>query len=142
MNLRIGLTRDLAACLALRRVVFIGEQGVPEADEIDGRDDAALHLLATLDGVPVGTARLLVAGDTGKIGRVCVLRAHRGTGLGAALIAASLQVLRDQPGLTRAKLSAQTGALGFYEKLGFTARGAVYQDAGIPHQDMVLGFSE
>ena len=57
-------------------------------------------------------------------------------GLGAALIRAALDVLRVQPGITRAKLGAQTHALGFYEKLGFTAYGPVYDDAGIPHRDM------
>ena len=84
MTLQITPTRDIATCRHLRRVVFIEEQGVPEADEIDDKDDTAIHLLATENGTPVGSARLLIMGDTGKIGRVCVLKSHRGTGLGAA----------------------------------------------------------
>lgn len=134
--MKIEQTTDLAACLALRRTVFIEEQGVPEDREIDGMDDGALHLLATQDGQPIGSARILLDGETGKIGRVCVLPQARGTGLGAALIRAALDVLRVQPGITRAKLGAQTHALGFYEKLGFTAYGPVYDDAGIAHRDM------
>ncbi len=134
--MKIEPTTDLAACLALRRTVFIEEQRVPEDREIDGLDDSALHLLATQDGQPIGSARILLDGETGKIGRVCVLPQARGTGLGAALIRAALDVLRVQPGITRAKLGAQTHALGFYEKLGFTACGLVYDDAGIPHRDM------
>ena len=134
--MKIEQTTDLAACHALRRTVFIEEQGVPEDREIDGLDDGALHLLATHDGQPIGSARILLDGDTGKIGRVCVLPQARGTGLGAALIRAALDVLRVQPGITRAKLGAQTHALGFYEKLGFTAYGPVYDDAGIAHRDM------
>lgn len=134
--MKIEQTTDLAACLALRRTVFIEEQRVPEDREIDGLDDSALHLLATQDGQPIGSARILLDGETGKIGRVCVLPQARGTGLGAALIRAALDVLRVQPGITRAKLGAQTHALGFYEKLGFTAYGLVYDDAGIPHRDM------
>ena len=134
--MKIEQTTDLAACLALRRTVFIEEQRVPEDREIDGLDNSALHLLATQDGQPIGSARILLDGDTGKIGRVCVLPQARGTGLGAALIRAALDVLRVQPGITRAKLGAQTHALGFYEKLGFTAYGPVYDDAGIPHRDM------
>ena len=134
--MKIEQTTDLAACLALRRTVFIEEQRVPEDREIDGLDDGALHLLATQDGQPIGSARILLDGETGKIGRVCVLPQARGTGLGAALIRAALDVLRVQPGITRAKLGAQTHALGFYEKLGFTAYGPVYDDAGIPHRDM------
>ena len=135
--MKIETTTDLAACHALRRAVFIDEQGVPEADELDDQDDGAIHLLAWQDGQPVGSARILVQGDTGKIGRVCVLAPMRGTGLGAALIGAALDVLRDQPGVARAKLGSQTHAIGFYEKLGFTAHGPVYDDAGIPHRDMI-----
>ena len=79
----IAPTRDIATCRALRRRVFIEEQGVSEADELDDLDDQAIHLLATKDGTPLGSARLLVLGETGKIGRVCVLPQARGTGLGA-----------------------------------------------------------
>ncbi len=139
MSLRIGLTEDIATCQALRRVVFIEEQAVPEADEVDGRDGDALHLLASLDGVPVGCARVLLMGETGKIGRVCVLKALRGQGIGAALIEAALEVLRDCPGVRQARLGAQTHAIGFYEGLGFVAEGPDYLDAGIAHRDMVRG---
>ncbi|VDS07242.1 putative N-acetyltransferase YjcF [Paracoccus haematequi] len=135
--MKIEQTDDLAACHALRRAVFIEEQGVSEAEELDDKDAGAIHLLARRDGRPVGTARILLQGDTGKIGRVCVVAQARGTGLGAALIRAALDALRDRPGITRAKLGAQTHALGFYEKLGFTAFGPVYDDAGIPHRDMI-----
>jgi ElaA protein len=133
----VSVTDDLATCLALRRVVFIEEQGVPEAEEVDGRDGEAVHLLATRDGVPVGTARILIEGDTGKIGRVCVLPAARGTGAGVALVQAAVAHLAGLPGVTRAKLGAQVHALGFYARLGFVAEGPVYDDAGIPHRDML-----
>lgn len=131
-------TRDIATCRALRRTVFIEEQGVSEADEVDDKDDEAIHLLATLHGKPVGSARLLVLGDTGKIGRVCVLPEARNTGLGAALMRAAVDRFRTVPGVKKVKLGAQTHALGFYERLGFTAIGDEFDDAGIPHRDMVL----
>ncbi|MBP1807218.1 ElaA protein [Rubellimicrobium aerolatum] len=131
----VGRTEDLDACLALRRAVFIEEQAVPEALEIDGLDAEAVHLLATVDGRPVGTARLFAKGDTGKIGRVCVLREARGRGIGAALIRAAVEELRGM-GLRRAKLGSQVHAIPFYEGLGFVAEGPVYDDAGIPHRDM------
>ncbi|MFN4130031.1 MAG: GNAT family N-acetyltransferase [Paracoccaceae bacterium] len=136
--IHIAPTRDIAACHRLRRAVFIEEQGVSEADELDNRDEGAIHLLAVVDGVPMGSARLLLSGDTGKIGRVCVLHQARGTGLGAALMQAAITELRRRPGIIRAKLGAQTHALGFYERLGFIAEGPIYDDAGIPHRDMVL----
>ena len=134
----IAPTRDIATCRALRRAVFIEEQGVSEADEVDGLDDQAIHLLATLDGTPVGSARLLAMGETGKVGRVCVLAQARGTGLGAALMQAAVEEFRRIPGMKQVKLGAQTHALGFYERLGFAAFGPEYMDAGIPHRDMVL----
>ena len=140
MTALIARSQDVAACRALRRTVFIEEQGVSEADEVDDKDRDAIHLLATVAGRPVGTARLLIDGDTGKIGRVCVLRDQRGTGLGAALIRAAVAEFRGMSGIGRAKLGAQTHALGFYERLGFVAVGPVYMDAGIAHRDMVLVF--
>jgi ElaA protein len=133
----IEVVEDYAPCVALRRAVFIDEQGIAEADEIDDLDGQAVHLLATSEGRPVGTARLLIEGDLGKIGRICVLAEARGTGLGVALVEASMAHLRGIPDVTRAKLGAQDHAIGFYEKLGFTAVGPFYDDAGIPHQDMV-----
>jgi predicted GNAT family N-acyltransferase len=138
MTAQIAVTRDIATCLDLRRVVFIDEQGVSEADERDDLDGVAVHLLAAVAGLPVGSARLLVQGDTGKIGRVCVLAAHRGTGLGAALIRAAVAQFRTMPGVLRVKLGAQTHAIGFYEGLGFAAFGPDYDDAGILHRDMML----
>ncbi len=135
---RITVTRDIDTCRALRREVFIEEQGVSEADEVDGRDDAAIHLLAFVGDAPTGTARLLLKGNTGKIGRVCVLMGARGTGLGAALIRAALDELRRQPGVTSASLGSQSHATGFYEKLGFRVVSDEFIDAGIPHREMVL----
>ena len=133
---RIDVTRDIATCQRLRRTVFIEEQGVSEADEVDGLDATAIHLLALDGDRPVGTARLLLKGDTGKIGRVCVLAEARGTGLGAALIRAALNELRRQPGVTTAYLGSQSHATGFYEKLGFVTEGDEFMDAGIPHRHM------
>ncbi|WP_422030858.1 GNAT family N-acetyltransferase [Roseovarius sp.] len=137
MTLTVGPTEDIAACVALRRAVFIEEQSVPEDVEQDGRDGEAHHVLAVLDGVPVGCGRILVDGATGKIGRVCVLREHRGQGIGLALVGACLEVLRGVPGVTRAELGAQSYAIGLYERLGFTAYGPEFADAGgQPHRMM------
>lgn len=138
MTITIRVTSDIAACRALRRTVFIEEQGVSEADEVDDLDDQAIHILATENGIPVGSARLLTLGDTGKVGRVCVLAHARGTGLGAALMQAAVTQFRSQTGVKRVKLGAQLHALAFYERLGFTPYGEVFLDAGIAHRDMVM----
>jgi predicted GNAT family N-acyltransferase len=134
----ITVTQDIATCQRLRRTVFIEEQGVSEADEVDGLDGSAIHLLAFDGDVPVGTARLLVKGATGKIGRVCVLRQARGTGLGAALIRAALDQFRAMPEIGRVTLGAQSHATGFYAALGFQVVGDEFIDAGIPHREMVM----
>ncbi|NAZ38290.1 GNAT family N-acetyltransferase [Rubellimicrobium sp. CFH 75288] len=128
-------TDDLGACLAIRRRVFIEEQGVAEALEIDGLDGEAIHLLAREGGRAIGTARLLLRGEVGKIGRVAVLPEARGRGAGAALMEAALEVLRAR-GARQARLGSQVHAIPFYERLGFRAEGPVYDDAGIPHRDM------
>ncbi|AUH65600.1 GNAT family N-acetyltransferase [Paracoccus zhejiangensis] len=136
--MKIEVTDDLEACLAVRMAVFVAEQGYSEAEELDGQDDHAIQILARDGDRPVGTARVFAEGATGKIGRVCVLPEMRGTGLGADLVRAALEVLRAQPGIRRVKLSAQVRAMGFYEKLGFVGQGADYDDGGVPHRDMVL----
>jgi predicted GNAT family N-acyltransferase len=133
---RIEVTQDIPTCQALRRVVFIDEQGVSETEEVDGLDGQAIHLLAWEGDCPLGTARLLVKGQVGKIGRVCVLPEVRGTGLGAALIGAALAELSRVPGVAEAYLGSQSQATGFYEKLGFAVEGEEFLDAGIPHRHM------
>ena len=137
MTLLIARSDDLDACRALRRAVFIDEQGVSEAEEWDGRDGDAVHLLAQLDGLPIGTLRLFATPPEAKIGRVCVLPPHRGTGVGVALCEAALDLLRGTKGIRSVRLGAQLPVLEFYRRMGFEAEGPIYDDAGIPHRDMV-----
>ncbi|MEM9249311.1 MAG: GNAT family N-acetyltransferase [Pseudomonadota bacterium] len=127
---------DLAACIALRHAVFCVEQGVSEADEQDGRDGEARHLLARIGEAPAGTLRMRILGDAAKLERVCVARSARGTGLGAALTHAAMDMARSLPGVSQVKLSAQVDVIAFYERLGFAAHGDAYVDAGILHRDM------
>lgn len=127
---------DLAACLALRAEVFCGEQGISEADEQDGRDSEARHLLARVQGIPAATLRIRTVDDAAVIERVCVIRAQRGSGLGAALTRAALELAATMPEARRAKLGAQIQVIPFYERLGFAVHGPEYLDAGIPHRDM------
>ena len=121
------------ALSAVRKAVFIDEQGVPEALEWDGRDACALHLLAEdANGNPVGTTRLL---DEGRIGRMAVLSSWRGRGVGRALLDGALRLARCR-GMTSVYLDAQLTAIGFYQRSGFSAYGEVFPDAGIPHRRM------
>ncbi len=141
MNVQIVTTdAELEDCRGIRRRVFIEEQDVPEDLEWDGQDAEAQHLLFRDGARPVGTLRIRRTGDTGKLERVAVEADQRGKGVGDALVLKALEILRDDPDIARAKLGAQTYVIGFYEKFGFTTYGPVYDDAGIPHRDMVLEF--
>jgi ElaA protein len=85
---------------------------------------------------PAGTLRLRVVDGAAKIERVCVAKAHRGTGIGLALTRAALDLAAALPGVAEARLGSQVTVIGFYEKLGFAARGPEFLDAGIPHREM------
>lgn len=135
---RIEQTRDLPHVHALRRTVFIQEQGVPEHEEWDDLDGRAVHLLAWVADRLVGTARLLVERQIGRIGRICVLTQARGTGLGAALVQEALARLQAHSNLRAIRLGAQVHATGFYENLGFRTCGHEHDDTGIPHHEMAL----
>jgi predicted GNAT family N-acyltransferase len=121
----------------IRRRVFVEEQSVPLELEWDGLDETACHVLAKQEGKAVGCARLLPGG---KIGRMAILPPWRGRGIGHRMLREILGHLRAQ-GVSEARLSAQTHAIPFYEKCGFTVCSEVYDDAGIPHRDMKLKLS-
>ncbi|MBD0708518.1 MULTISPECIES: GNAT family N-acetyltransferase [unclassified Streptomyces] len=143
---RADVDEDREACFAVRREVFVEEQGVPTEMEYDDCDATALHVLAVgADGRPLGTGRLLFGADAadrtgadasvGSLGRLAVSRAARGLGVGAALVRGIEEAARAQ-GLTAVDLHAQTHALGFYERLGYEAYGPEFPDAGMPHRAM------
>jgi ElaA protein len=136
MSLRIRQTRDFEPCRRLRLAVFVWEQGIPLSEEFDSVDDTARHLLVDLDGAPLGTARIFAMDGTGWIGRICVLPAGRGLGIGAALVRYGTKLLRREPRVRDIALGAQLHAIPFYEKLGFAISGPLYDDAGIPHREM------
>lgn len=125
---------DAADRLArIRREVFVVEQQVAEELEWDGADGACRHVLALDEGGrPIGTGRLL---PDGHIGRMAVLAAHRGKGVGRALLAALIGIAQAR-GDAEVILNAQTHAIGFYRRSGFEVTSAEFMDAGIPHVQM------
>lgn len=128
--------QDCESLQAVRRSVFVDEQGVPEHEEWDAADQTAIHVLAvTADREPIGTGRLE---PCGKIGRVAVRREWRGTGVGGQIMR-HLVNQATESGFTRVYLHAQVAAQGFYQRLGFTAEGPAFDEVGIPHVRMCLG---
>jgi ElaA protein len=146
---RVLFAEELEQCRAIRRAVFVVEQNVAEAEEwdaYDARADAALrgeavpsapaNLIATIDGAPVGTARVVVyEPGAAKVQRVAVVASHRGRGVGRALMTAA-ERLSSERGDRVALLDAQLTALPFYERLGYVAEGGIFLDAGIEHRRM------
>ena len=118
----------------IRVTVFVEEQGVPAELEMDENDAASLHALAYTDGRAIGTGRLL---PDGHIGRMAVLKEWRGRGAGRSLLRRLIDAAR-QRGHREVALSAQVHALEFYRAEGFEPEGAIYEEAGIPHQAMRL----
>ena len=127
---------DFTHCAAIRMEVFVQEQGVPPELEMDDLDAAATHVLALLDGDPVGTGRL-IRGEPGhaKIGRMAVLKPLRGRGIGGEILNALMRHAAAI-GIHEVSLSAQLHALPFYERFGFVAEGDIFLDAGIEHRTM------
>jgi predicted GNAT family N-acyltransferase len=130
---RDAAERSAAAELRIR--VFCDEQGVSREEEIDGRDDDAVHLVAMQGRAVVGTCRLLFEGTTCKLGRLVVAREARRRGIGGRLLAFAEKEARTA-GAGRIVLNAQTRARGVYRAAGYTERGARFMEAGIEHVRM------
>jgi len=126
-----------ARAFAIRMRVFVREQRVPAAIELDHDDERAIHFLATSDGRAVGTARLVSHHGSAKIGRMAVLKSYRGKGVGKKLLRRAVATAKKL-GARTIYLHAQVPVIEFYEKLGFRCVGAVFDEAGIPHRKMIL----
>ena len=126
-----------APAFAIRMRVFVREQRVPAAIELDRDDDRAIHFLATSEGKAVGTARVVLHHGSAKIGRMAVLKSYRGKGVGKKLLRRAVATAKKL-GVRTIYLHAQVPVIEFYEKLGFRCVGAVFAEAGIPHRKMIL----
>lgn len=133
---KISTPEDMAKCLGIRDIVFIQEQNVPPGEEIDGKDPAAIHYLLTVDGEAIATARVRHLDHIAKIERVAVLRSRRGLNIGRRLMEFIMDDIRRTPDIRQMKLGAQSHVVDFYEKLGFSAFGDEFLDAGIKHRWM------
>jgi predicted GNAT family N-acyltransferase len=126
---------DFKDLRAVREPVFVAEQNVPLDLEWDELDPLCHHVIARDDqNRPIGTGRLT---PEHKIGRMAVLKAWRGQGVGKSLLLALIDKAR-QLGWPEVSLHSQVSALGFYEKFGFVPYGERFEEAGIDHQSMHL----
>lgn len=143
MTVAIRRARGVAereAAIELRRRVFCEEQGVSPADELDGHDGAAIHLVAVEGGAVIGTCRLLVRGTICQLSRMAVDAGARGRGVGRALLLAA----EKEGGATGAQyiaLHAQLHAQRLYASSGYVPYGARFMEAGIEHVAMEKALS-
>jgi predicted GNAT family N-acyltransferase len=116
----------------IRFSVFVEEQCVPLEIELDAIDAQCVHAVVFEDQTAVATGRLL---PDGHIGRMAVLKAWRGRGIGSLLLGKLVELARAR-GEREVMLSAQAHAVAFYRAHGFVEEGAEYLEAGIRHQAM------
>jgi predicted GNAT family N-acyltransferase len=120
---------------AIRRDVFIEEQHVPEAEEIDNTDFDAIHLVVYDAGKPIATGRMRITEEGLTIGRVAVLKPYRRQGFGD-LVMRMLIHKAYEADYADQFLHAQLSARPFYETLDFMSYGPEFDEAGITHVKM------
>jgi YbgC/YbaW family acyl-CoA thioester hydrolase len=138
-DIRVGDWAELGLDASrLRTAVFVQEQGIDLANESDEADRTAVHAVAyNALGQCIATGRLVSLGhSTGKIGRMAVHRALRGSHVGQGILNALMDAAR-QLGHAEVTLHAQRSAEGFYLRQGFVARGEPFDEVGISHIEMV-----
>ncbi|CAM5203409.1 putative GNAT family N-acyltransferase OS=Ureibacillus acetophenoni OX=614649 GN=SAMN05877842_113120 PE=4 SV=1 [Ureibacillus acetophenoni] len=131
----ITSNEDLETAFSIRKEVFVKEQGVPlsdEFDQFDHLDSTCKHILVFYNGQPVGTGRLRIVEEYGKLERICVLQEFRQFGLGKNIVQ-SLEEIAKTQGVSKVKLHGQKHAEGFYQKLGYQTASDIFMEDGIPH---------
>ncbi|MGY4714180.1 GNAT family N-acetyltransferase [Bacillus amyloliquefaciens] len=129
--------KQLNDAIFVRKEVFVKEQHVPEEEEIDQFEDTSEHIVIYDGGQPVGAGRWRLKDGHGKLERICVMKSHRSSGVGAIIMQA-LEKAAAAKGADSFILHAQTQAVPFYEKQGYrVTSGEEFLDAGIPHLEMI-----
>lgn len=114
---------------AIRKEVFVNEQGVDESLEYEFEEESH-HFLAFLNNKPVGCARWRQTEKGIKLERFAVLNDYRGQRVGEQLLSA---IWNDLPEGSSVYLHAQVQAVPFYERGGFSIAGPLFVEAGIEH---------
>ena len=141
-NLKVEIVKWIDGHTQLKNIrekVFIQEQKVTPQLEWDGMDEKAIHFLVFKNEEAIGCARAIVIQSHMHLGRMAVLKEHRGQGIGSALIEKAIVTAKLNQ-LSAIHISAQCNAIDFYVKFGFEVMSDIYLDAEIPHRDMTLEF--
>ena len=136
-TIRVGTFAELGEyARQVRTAVFIVEQEIDEAEEWDEFDEAATHVVVFDDDIPVATGRIAFIDRSYHLGRIATLKKFRNNDYGSRVMEALMDcaVKNDIPCL---ELHAQTHAIDFYKKFGFTPFGDIFLEAGIEHVKMM-----
>lgn len=117
---------DVEKALAIRAAVFLVEQNCPYAEEFDGNDRTAMHLVGYVDGEPAGTLRLRFFADFAKPERLAVLPRFRGTLLAKELVDAAFNICRRK-GYRSMYGHAEKHVEKFWGRFGFEAMAKNYR---------------
>lgn len=120
---------DLMKVVAIRALVYCGEQSCPYDEEFDGNDLTATHLIGFVDGEPAATIRLRYFGDFAKHERTTVRREFRGTGIGREIIRHSLDFLRRK-GFRTVYGHAAADLGDYWRRIGWQACGDAFRFSG------------
>ncbi len=132
-------TQELYDVLQIRAEIFVVEQDCVYQD-LDGKDQKALHILGYKSGKMVAYTRVFKPGDYFKeasIGRVVVKENERQHKYGYAIMKASIEAIKNHYNETAIRISAQTYLRRFYGNLEFKEVGEEYLEDGIPHIHMI-----
>ena len=128
---------ELYEIMNARAEIFVVEQNCLYND-LDDKDQASLHVFLKDENGLAAYLRVLPRGlcdENVRIGRVITVR--RGKGFGAKVMRAGLATAAERFAADSVTISAQTHAIGFYEKCGFKTVSEVYMEEGIPHVKMI-----
>jgi len=129
---------ELYEILRLRSEVFAVEQNCLYQD-LDNKDQRALHIFASQDGEIVACCRVFIKEDgVATIGRVVTSQKVRSTGVGKQLMLQGIAAARAMYPKHRCVIHAQCYAIGFYEKCGFVVCSDEFMEDGIPHKEMSI----
>ncbi len=132
-------TTTLYDILQLRSEIFVVEQDCVYQD-LDGKDQKALHVIGKKNNKVVAYTRVFRSGDYfehSSIGRVVVAKDQRQYGYGKVIMNASIKAVKEHLNEDTIKISAQTYLKKFYNGLGFKEYGEEYLEDGIPHVAMM-----
>jgi len=127
---------ELQEAFAVRRQVFVREQGISEDLVFDGHDREALHMVVKDGERIIGSARVqFLAGNQAKLERMAVLKRYRRKGIGKEILLFLDAVWKDKQ-VQQVIIHAQLEVVPFYKLCGFDEFGSPFREAGIKHIKM------